>query len=310
MGVEKQIKMTAGECLESEHASKRKIGQGLRSKPGNRDGRNLHHSERTGKFDHCGRGRPGAIEAMTTAPSLELALISAAILGFRHGFDYDHVAAISDITSVQRTAKRAMQLGSLYALGHAVMVAALGSAVILFQIALPPGIDRMAEKLVGFTLVILGIYVLGSLFRGVPSPQSRFMLLSHVFRWLHWKARGHRHPELPKPQPGNGNYDRKSVFLIGVIHGLGAETPTQLFIFLLAANLGGTAKGFLGLGVFLGGLLAMNTLMTAAAAGLFGFTTRMPRFQYAVTAVTAVYSLVVGAIFLLGSSSSLPPMGS
>jgi hypothetical protein len=247
---------------------------------------------------------------MTTAPSLELALISAAILGFRHGFDYDHVAAISDITSVQTAAKRAMQLGSLYALGHAVMVAALGTAVILFQIALPPGIDRFAERLVGFTLVILGIYVLGSLFRGVPSPQSRFMLLSHVFRWLHWKARCHRHGELPKPKPGSANYNRKSVFLIGVIHGLGAETPTQLFIFLLAANLGGTTKGFLGLGVFLVGLLAMNTLMTAAAAGLFGFTTKMPSFQYAVTAVTAVYSLVVGAIFLLGSSSSLPTMGS
>jgi hypothetical protein len=302
--------MTAGECLGSEHARSPNIRQGLRWQPGNRIGRNLSHTERTGKFDHCGRGRLGAIEAMTTAPSLELALISAAILGFRHGFDYDHVAAISDITSVQRTAKRAMQLGSLYALGHAVMVAALGSAVILFQIVLPPGIDRMAERLVGFTLVILGIYVLGSLFRGVPPPPSRFILLSHVFRWLHWKARGHRHPELPEPQPANGNYDRKSVFLIGVIHGLGAETPTQLFIFLLAANLGGTAKGFLGLGVFLAGLLAMNTLMTAAAAGLFGFTTRMPRIQYAVTAVTAVYSLVVGGIFLLGSSSSLPPMGS
>jgi high-affinity nickel-transport protein len=302
--------MTAGECLGSEHASNPNIGPGLRWQSGNRIGRNLHHSERTGKFDSVGTGRRGAIEAMTTAPSLELALISAAILGFRHGFDYDHVAAISDITSVQPTAKRGMQLGSLYALGHAVMVAVLGSAVILFQIALPPGIDRLAERLVGFTLVILGIYVLGSLFRGVPSPKSRFVLLSHAFRWLHWKALGHRHPELPRPQPGNWNYDRKSVFLIGVVHGLGAETPTQLFIFLLAANLGGTAKGFLGLGVFLGGLLAMNTLMTAAAAGLFGFTTRMPRFQYAITAVTAVYSLVVGAIFLLESSSSLPPMGS
>jgi high-affinity nickel-transport protein len=247
---------------------------------------------------------------MTTPPSLELALVSAAILGFRHGFDYDHIAAISDITSVQNTGKRAMQLGLLYALGHALTVAVLGSAVILFQIALPPGIDRLTERLVGFTLVILGIYVLGSLFRGNPAPRSRFMLLSHFGRWLHWKALGRWHPELPRPQAASQSYDRKSVFVIGVIHGLGAETPTQLFIFLLAANLGGTGKGFLGLAVFLLGLLAMNTLMTAAAAGLFGFSTRMPRFQYAVTAVTAVYSLVVGAIFLLGSSSLLPPIGS
>ena len=36
-----------------------------------------------------------------TTNSLQLALLSAAVLGFRHGFDYDHIAAISDITSVQ-----------------------------------------------------------------------------------------------------------------------------------------------------------------------------------------------------------------
>src|ERR1700721_2889991 len=96
---------------------------------------------------------------MTVTPnSLQLALLSAAILGFRHGFDYDHIAAISDITSVQNTGQRAMQLGLLYALGHALTVAVLGSAVILFQIALPAGIDRLTERLVGFTLVILGIY--------------------------------------------------------------------------------------------------------------------------------------------------------
>ena len=33
--------------------------------------------------------------------TLDLALLSAAVLGFRHGFDYDHIAAITDITSVE-----------------------------------------------------------------------------------------------------------------------------------------------------------------------------------------------------------------
>jgi len=242
--------------------------------------------------------------------SLELALFSAAILGFRHGFDYDHIAAISDITSVQTSARRAMQLGLLYALGHAATVAVLGSAVIFFQLSLPHGIDRIAERLVGLTLVFLGIYVLGSLFRGEYVPRSRFILLANALKWLHWKAGTHWHKhDVPKPKASNWNYDGKSVFGIGVIHGLGAETPSQLLIFLLAANLGGLGKGFLGLGMFLAGLLAMNTIMTASAAGLFGFSTRTPKFQYAVTAVTAVYSLVVGSIFLWGASASLPAIG-
>src|SRR6201997_3167310 len=102
--------------------------------------------------------------------SLQLALLSAAILGFRHGFDYDHIAAISDITSVQTDPWRGMRLGLLYALGHAATVAALGSVVILFQLSLPHGVDRIAERLVGLTLLLLGVYVLGSLLRGSPAP--------------------------------------------------------------------------------------------------------------------------------------------
>jgi high-affinity nickel permease len=241
---------------------------------------------------------------------LQLALFSAAVLGFRHGFDYDHIAAITDITSVQQSPGRAMRLGLLYALGHAATVAVLGSVVIFFQLSLPHGIDRVAERLVGLTLVLLGVFVLGSLFRGDYVPRSRFILLANALKWLHWKAKGlwHNH-EHPKPQGVNWNYDSKSVFGIGVVHGLGAETPSQLLIFLLAANLGGVTKGFLGLGMFVVGLLTMNTIMTASASGLFGFSARTPRIQYAITAITAIYSLVVGAIFLWGSSASLPPIG-
>src|ERR1700722_21013662 len=125
---------------------------------------------------------------MTVTPnSLQLALLSAAILGLHHGFDYDHIAAITDITSVQTSRWRGMRLGLLYALGPAAMVAALGSAIILFQLSLPHGIDRIAERLVGLTLLVLGVYVLGSLFTGTPRPHSRFHLLARAVRWVHWK---------------------------------------------------------------------------------------------------------------------------
>jgi high-affinity nickel-transport protein len=148
------------------------------------------------------------------------------------------------------------------------------------------------------------------MFRGEYKPQSRFQMFACAGRWLHWKLNAHRHPHLAAPQSGDWNYDSKSAFIVGIIHGLGAETPTQLLIFLLAANLGGIGKGFLGLGMFLLGLLVMNTLMTASAAGLFGVSMRMPKVQMAVTAVTAVYSLAVGGIFLFGSAGLLPALGS
>lgn len=248
---------------------------------------------------------------MTATPtSLQLALLSAAILGLHHGFDYDHIAAITDITSVQTSRWRGMRLGLLYALGHAAMVAVLGSAVIVFQLSLPHGIDRIAERLVGLTLLILGVYVLGSLFKGNNAPRSRFHLIAGALRWVHWKMKSYWHDhDVPRPASRTWNYDSKSVLMIGVVHGLGAETPSQLMIFLLAANLGGVSKGFVGLAMFIAGLLVMNTVMTAVAVGLFGISSRLPRFQFVVTALTAIYSLAVGALFLFGSSGLLPPLG-
>jgi len=245
-----------------------------------------------------------------SASSLQIALFSALVLGLHHGFDYDHIAAITDITSVQSNRWRGMRLGLLYALGHAATVTLLGSAVILFQLSLPHGMDRVAERLVGITLLLLGVYVLGSLFRGNSAPRSRFHLVASALRWMHWKMKsyGHDH-EIPRPAATQWNYSAKSVLMIGVIHGLGAETPSQLMIFLLTANLGGVGKGFLGLSMFIAGLLAMNTAMTASAVGLFGISSRIPRFQYVVTALTAIYSLAVGTFFLFGSSGLLPPLG-
>src|SRR5207248_8363335 len=96
--------------------------------------------------------------------NLRLALVSAAVLGFRHGLDYDHIAAISDISSVQARPRDAMRYGLLYVAGHAATVAVLGSAAVIFRISLPPASDRWAERLVGVTLLVLGLYVLGTFF--------------------------------------------------------------------------------------------------------------------------------------------------
>ena len=241
---------------------------------------------------------------------LNLALLSAGVLGLRHGFDYDHIAAISDIASVQNSSRRAMTLGLLYALGHAATVAVLGSLVIVFRLGLPHGIDRIAERLVGTTLIVLGGYVVACIVLKRPTHgQSRILLLLSAARWMHWRIRRGSNPELRRPESFQWNYGRKSALLVGIIHGLGAETPTQLLVFLLAANLGATSKGFLGLFAFITGLLMMNTVMTASAAGLVRFGTAAPKFKPMLMGFTAAYSFVIGIVFVFGSSSLLPALG-
>jgi len=248
-----------------------------------------------------------------------LALFSCALLGFRHGFDYDHIAAITDITSAQvgasgssRATGKAMSLGLMYAMGHAVTVAALGCLVIVLQLTLPHGIDRWAERVVGLTLIVLSVYVLGTLASGNKhaSPSSRAALIIQAFRWgrhrLTSRWAGSATPLVPTKWKING----PAAFGVGVIHGFGAETPSQLALFLMAVNLGGRAKGLLGLVVFLFGLLVMNTLMTASAAGVFSSTRRHPLWVPILSGLTALYSLGIGVLFLMESADLLPSVSS
>ena len=245
---------------------------------------------------------------------IALALGSCAVLGLRHGFDYDHLAAISDITAVQRTWREGLRLGLTYALGHAFTVVALGAAVIMLHLPLPVRLDAWTERLIGVTLIVLAALVIGNLFQKRHSHhgmESRIALLISATRFLAWRTRRVFQPSAVEPTPFRWNYSGKSVFFIGILHGLGAETPSQLMLFLLAASLGGTARGFLGLLAFAVGLVAMNGVMTATLGGIYKTSaqSRAPSIFRWVAVAGAVYSFVVGIIFLLGASGELPPLG-
>jgi hypothetical protein len=104
-------------------------------------------------------------------------------------------------------------------------------------------------------------------------------------------------------------YTGKSVFAIGMLHGIGAETPSQLALFFLAANLGGASHGMMGLGAFCVGLVAMNALMTAIMGGAFKASGKRQAIYNVVAWAGAAYSFAIGLTFLFGASGSLPPLG-
>src|SRR5258708_7617725 len=83
-------------------------------------------------------------------------LVTAVILGFRHGIDWDHIAAIMDIVGTASAEDlpvhaRALALSSMYAIGHASVVAFLGLCALYFAAVLPTWVDPIMERLVGCT---------------------------------------------------------------------------------------------------------------------------------------------------------------
>jgi high-affinity nickel-transport protein len=281
-------------------------------------------------------------------------LVTTFWFGFRHGIDWDHLAALTDITGTQTSPRRSMGLATLYVLGHAMVVFALGLAAILLSDRLPASVDEVMGRIVGATLVVLGVYVLVSLVRDGRDfrLRSRWMLVLSAVRRLRRrptdevviiehdhdhavdKTHGHVHvhvpvggeaPADPEPEPhGHGahrhvhhhigrvpddpfvGYGSRTAFGIGMLHGVGAETPTQVLVFLTAAGVGGRAAGVVLLVAFLVGLITSNTVV--ALAGTFGFlrATKHWSIYVTVSVVTAIASLVVGTVFLLGSDALLP----
>jgi high-affinity nickel-transport protein len=279
---------------------------------------------------------------------LEVGLVATAFaLGFRHGFDWDHLAALSDIAASQQSRRRSMMLATLYALGHAAVAFTIGAAVILASAHLPASVGEFTERLVGVTLVALGVWVIVSTLRNGQSTRmpSRGALVVAGFRRLrprrptpiviehehdhpagehhdheleHESAGGgrrttvisshshrHRHvgalPDDPLPAYGGG-----AAVGVGMIHGVGFETPTQALVFVTAAGAGTRVAGLLVLACFLAGLLAANTVVAIASTfGLTGASSRA-RLYTAVSLVAAAASLALGLLYVFGKGDVMP----
>jgi high-affinity nickel permease len=299
-------------------------------------------------------------------------LVTGFLLGVRHGIDWDHIAAITDITSTTAAAGmadaahveqhrsvaghrhthggdpeirahdagpgsatlapalavrpvvgrsrflssqwEAIRLGTLYALGHGAVVVALGLAAIAFGAILPDWLDPIMTRIVGLTLVALGLWVIYSVYRYARAGErfrlrSRWMLVFDGMRygWRRFQARFHGHEHVEPLEMSS--YGAKTSFGVGMIHGIGAETGSQV---LLIAAVGGASSAGLGvpmLFAFVVGLLISNFGIVVLSSVSFVSSQARERLYVAIGAVAGVFSLFVGAIFLFGLEGSLPDLG-
>jgi len=83
----------------------------------------------------------------------------------RHATDPDHVVAVTTIVSRERTMLHAVLIGALWGLGHTVTILGVGSAIILFNLTIPPRLGMSMELSVGLMLILLGVLNLTGLMR-------------------------------------------------------------------------------------------------------------------------------------------------
>ena len=232
------------------------------------------------------------------------AFVAAGVFGLRHGVDWDHLAALTDLTGSQTSARRSMRLATLYALGHACTVLVLGVVAILFAERLPVGVDEAMERVVGLSLVALGIWMVHTTLRtgALPPLRSRWMLVLEAIRSRLGRGPG---PAAPVVIVRYGTW---SSFGVGSLHGVGAETPTQLLVFAAAVSADGRATSIGLLVCFLVGLVVSNTAVAAASTLGYQRVLRHRAVAGVLAAATALFSLVLGTSLLFGIGPSLPEL--
>lgn len=170
--------------------------------------------------------------------------ITAYVLGLRHGFDVDHIAAIDNTTrKLLNEGKRPLTVGTWFSLGHSTIVCGL-------IVALVVAFDYVRSQVANFQAagVIIGSLVSGAflfiiglvnliivlevyrIFQGLRDGQLDQKALDRQMeqRGFLYRYFGRLFKVVEKPW---------QIYPIGVLFGLGFDTATEIVLIALATNL-------------------------------------------------------------------------
>jgi len=213
------------------------------------------------------------------------ALALSLLLGLRHGLDWDHVAALADITGSSDGPKaKRVKLSLWYAIGHEAIICVLGFSIILFAWNVPAWADHLMGKVIGITLIVMAILMLLGRKAGKRANLSRGITMFQQLRGKRGEA---------------FSFTSRNVFVIGLIHGIGAETPTQLLLFTTLAGMTAHYHGLIAVAFFSVGLLITHMLIALAGVLVHDLTAKLrPIFPFTVYAAS-LFSFVLGFSYLI-----------
>ena len=225
--------------------------------------------------------------------------------------DEGHVAAA--VSAFVRRQRPALLLGTMYAVGHGSVVFVLGLSALLAKEILPDWIDPVMERVVGVTLLFLAAYLFYSVYRFFRGGdefrmRSRWMLvfagIRNAFEAVRSRVLGKPHRHVHQAQ----RYGIRTATGIGMIHGIGAETGTQVLVITTAVGAESQTAGVVALVGFLVGLLISNSVVTVISTVGFVSSRQRQWIYVAAGLLAAVFSLFVGLYFVLQSSDALPDL--
>lgn len=182
----------------------------------------------------------------------------------------------------------------MYAFGHGIIVFIVGLITIFIGIKLPAFVQNFLEFCVSLTLLVLGAIILRSLFQNRKDYQlkSRLKIVSEFIlkRVKNTRKEGATHSPMV--------FGTIGAFIVGMIHGIGVESPSQIAIITNVAGLDNITAATIQLILFVLGLLVSTVLITFLLSWGFIKAKFKERLYIILGSATGIFSIVLGLSML------------
>ena len=179
------------------------------------------------------------------------------LLGFRHAFEPDHLAAVTTLATRQGSVKDALRLGAAWGLGHTASVGAVVMLLIVANLRLPEAVQPIGDLFVASLLIGLGF--LGM----VAHYRAHVKGTEPVHRHAHAEHVSHAHAPSIR--------DARSSLGFGLAHGLAGSGAIVVLLVASAATRAGQVTYFAAFAVgTIAGMLAVSGAVASAARAATG----------------------------------------
>jgi high-affinity nickel-transport protein len=235
-------------------------------------------------------------------------------LGMRHATDPDHVIAVSTIVSRQPNLARSAWIGIFWGIGHTLTIFLIGTAIILFNVVIPPRIGLSMELSVSIMLIILGVMNVTSFLRSLPVASLPSQADSHAAVHVHPHSHGdyvhtHPHGHFPETHPHRpeqtplarldrvfgklGMYQSVRPLVVGIVHGLAGSAAVALLVLTAIRNSYWAVAYLLVFGV---GTIAGMMLITLSLASTLRLVGRRRQLSRHLALASGMLSLAFGLV--------------
>jgi len=193
-------------------------------------------------------------------------ILFAAVVGFGHAFEADHILAVSSIVSKRNNIILAIKDGIFWGLGHTSTIVVIGMVIIIGKATFLQGYFSYFEAAVGIMLIVLG---LSRLYNYWQENESLVMV--------------------------DGNKGHKLAYNVGLIHGLAGSGAMVLLVMseIESSTLSILYLLIFGIGSIVGMLLAAGFLTIPLSKKMYSIKNIRLFFTIASSALCIIYGFKV-----------------